>query len=212
MRSFTWLVISTIVSLLMILISYAGITRYVMIHLSNMDKYTKDYNKLPDSSDSDHVKVVTRIPDDEKKIDTTVKSLLDQTVKVDEISAIPAKGKKDIPNSLKSAVKQLRAGKEYVGCQDLALAIRCTRYDDTWIVWVKPGYVYGRDVISTVMEKAKEDPSKPVISKCGRVVVSRPSHYGSLDTCTESSIEDLIYNNCPTPVIVEISETYPALA
>lgn len=213
MDTSTWFIISAIVSLISILITYFDITRYITLHFSSLRKHIESYQQLPDASSNDRVVVVTSGHD---KLETTVKSLLDQTVKVDEMSATPKLGEYNLPESLKDVLKPLKAGKGYVGCQTLMLAVLCTKLDKTMILWAKPGYVYGKTSIATMVEKASEHPSKPIVSSCGRMAIVRPSHF-TADTNSEScSIEDvteLIRNNCGDgdPVIVHLAETYPAM-
>jgi hypothetical protein len=213
MHTSTWLILSTVLSLLTILVAYFGITRYLTLHFSSMDKLAESYKSLPEASKDDWVTVVTCVPKGEKKMKTTVKSLLDQTVKVNDISAVPEPGKEGISDSLKSVLKPLRAGKEYEGCQALVLAILCTKSDKTTLIWVKPGHVYGKDAIASMLQKAKEDPSRPVVSSCGRMAVVRPSHFdpSALDKCQATDAMDLIRDKCPEPVTMSLSETYPAM-
>ena len=85
--------------------------RYTGIYLFPVENYTKNYKNLDKISDNRTIISLISTPDQMKNLTPTIKSLLDQTVKVDLISIIVPYGNKyKLPNKLKNAMSVFRCG------------------------------------------------------------------------------------------------------
>ena len=80
--------ISAIFSLIYILLNYFGVIRYFGLYFSPVEKYIKKYKNLDKIGEHKIIISLTETPEQIKKITPTIKSLLDQTVKVDLISIV----------------------------------------------------------------------------------------------------------------------------
>ena len=103
-----FLVLTTLLLLIIILLSYFGIFRYFTLHFQSSEKYINEYSNLPKADDGRVVISFTTTPDKINNILPMLNSILDQTVKVDQISLnIPYKceGKEyNIPDQYKDIV------------------------------------------------------------------------------------------------------------
>ena len=96
------LFLSTIISIILIFVAYYGIDRYIVMHLNSIDKYVDNYHKL--SSIPDKVVLSFSTTQDKfNKIKPMIKSLLDQTIKINkiDINLPPKKTDYKIPKEYK---------------------------------------------------------------------------------------------------------------
>lgn len=171
------LIVTTIVSLLLIYMSYYGITRYIYMHMHtnisyienispvSYKKYVNEYKNLPKKCDT---KVIISISSSNKSIyniKPCLKSLLDQTVKVDSIilNLPPSNVEYDIPKEYKDVCKIYKSGINYgkfMNC--IPTLLRELEYD-TIIILLKDNVVYGKEYIETILEKSINYPDKHII-------------------------------------------------
>jgi hypothetical protein len=143
--------ISIVISVLMIFVSYFDLYRYFIIHYKQPDTYLKNYNGL-ESADSDCKVVIFINRKDDKPLNrATINSLIDQTVKVDEMC---------ITVSLES---DKTAYPKYVNVYSSDNEFKCTmkreRNDNTKIIVVENGIVYKPDFIEEMVEYSKKNPN-----------------------------------------------------
>ena len=109
-----WTLVGTFLSLAIILLSYFGIIRYFTLHMSSTDGFTEGYSKLPKASDTRVVVSFAAKADDIDMLKPMLNSLLDQTVKVDQIGMVlPLHNEIDLPDYLKKVVNVFPAGRDY---------------------------------------------------------------------------------------------------
>ena len=109
-----WTLVGTLLSLAMILLSYFGIVRYFTLHVSGMDKLVENYSKLPKGTDDRVVVSVAADPKNFHKLKPVLNSILDQTVKVNQIGVVvPLKHENDVPAYIKKIANIFPAGKNY---------------------------------------------------------------------------------------------------
>ena len=109
-----WTLVGTLLSLAMILLSYFGIVRYFTLHVSGMDKLVENYSKLPKGTDDRVVVSVAADPKNFHKLKPVLNSILDQTVKVNQIGVVvPLKYENDVPAYIKKIANIFPAGKNY---------------------------------------------------------------------------------------------------
>ena len=154
--------VSAVISLLVMLFSYYGITRYISMHTGKVEKYSKNYTKLDKASDENRVVVSFSTPPEKvEKLRPFVNSLLDQTVKVDEIAFnLPEGVDYNIPDNLKNVMIVHKAGKDYgEGNSSVPTLIR-ENDANTQIVVVEANRVYGKDFIEDILDQLKKHPGK----------------------------------------------------
>ena len=80
-------ILSTILSLVLAILSYMGLSRLIYINSNSIEHMSKVYRKIPKASDKQKV-VVSFEVSDEKQAIRHAKSILDQTRSVDSIVAV----------------------------------------------------------------------------------------------------------------------------
>src|SRR3989344_4209045 len=93
-------VVSTILSLVYIFLVYFGIIRYFSIQIYPLESYSKNYKNLDKASKDEKNRVIVSLstsPNKIKKLKPVINSILDQTVRVDEIAiSIPYDKQHDV--------------------------------------------------------------------------------------------------------------------
>lgn len=155
--------ISIIFSIAYILLNYYGYIRYASLYVYPVESYSKNYKNL-DQVNKQNKTVISLITDN--KLDSlkhTVKSLLDQTVKVDLISIIlPDNSNYQLPADLVNVVALYKCGEEKAVSGNLnCLTSTISREGDasTKVVTLGLGVVYGKDFIETLVEESEKNPN-----------------------------------------------------
>jgi hypothetical protein len=152
--------ISATLSLIYILLQYYGFTRYAGLHIFNTEKYVKHYTKLDKIGKHRTIISMTATPEQMKKLTPTVKSLLDQTVRVDLISVtIPYGNNYKLPSELKNAVSIFRWTNDCVLPTILPTIIR-EKDSTTHIITLGVDKIYGKDFIEELLEESEKNPDK----------------------------------------------------
>lgn len=154
--------VSAVISLAYMLLNYFGIIRYTGMYLFSTENYTKNYSKL-DQVDKDKRVVVSLTATDKelKNIAPVIKSLLDQTVKVNLISVVVPYGKKyKLPSNLKNVVSVYRTGINYGDLNAVIPTVIREGEASTQIIALGADKIYGKDFIEELLESAKKNPEQ----------------------------------------------------
>jgi hypothetical protein len=149
--------VSAIFSLIYILLNYFGYIRYLTLYMSSTEGYIKNYKNL-DKINEDRRVVITikTTPKQLQKISPVIRSLLDQTVKVDLISiVIPHSKKYVVPEDIKDAVSIFRHSGKYGGLISLIPTLRREGESTTQIITLNDSTIYGKDFIQELLENAQ---------------------------------------------------------
>jgi cellulose synthase/poly-beta-1,6-N-acetylglucosamine synthase-like glycosyltransferase len=170
-------VVTTILSIIWILLSYFGIIRYISIHIKNTESYVKKYNNLS-KADTNNKVVINITPDNNnsKNLITTIKSLLDQTVKVDEIGITLSDDKYIIPPELKDIVTIYTVSKKYGKSETIIPCIIREGNKDTRIIILNDNTIYGIDFIEDIIIDSEKNPDKGIIYN-NKVIMFKPDFY-----------------------------------
>lgn len=157
-------IITSLISLLYLCLSYKGIIRYSELYVKSPKKYENDYKKL-EYFDKNKRVVVSLAPSlkDLKNIESVIKSLLNQTVKVNLISiTLPYGDKYKIPVSIKDSVAVYRTNTDYGDLN--AIIPTAIREGDanTQLIVLGSDKIYGENFIEEILEKSKENPDNIV--------------------------------------------------
>lgn len=211
--------LSAVLSLIYVLLSYFGVTRYFALHMFSTESYAKNYTKLDKASDK--VKVVislTTTPERINKLKPVINSLLDQTVRVDEIAISVPYGKNyNIPKEIQNVAQVYRYSLDYGDSGKLIPVILREGEKDTKIIIVDDNMVYGKDFVEEILgvsEKYKDQAIcvKKLSSKHGILVTpefftGEVCNYDGKSTCDE-----WLKKNLKAPYkVIEYSETYKCI-
>ena len=157
--------VSAILSLIYILLSHSGYFRYGLLYMSSTDGYIPKYKQLDQVNKDKRVVIsITTSPKQIQKISPIIRSLLDQTVKVDLISIVvpynkPSK-KYNIPNDIKNSLSVFRHEGKHGKLIVLIPTIRREGEGNTQIITLGDKTIYGKDFIQDLLETADKNPGK----------------------------------------------------
>lgn len=156
----------SILGLLYLILAYYGIIRYIKLHITPSDAYIQNYTKLPKAS-KDRVTVCFTANEKElKNLKPFINSILDQTVRVDDIAlTIPYKDINKIPENLKKVISSYGYSKDYDNAGNLICSVLREPEAETKIIIVEPNMVYGQDFIETMIEETENNPNKIIYGK-----------------------------------------------
>jgi hypothetical protein len=182
------------------------------------ESYAKNYIKLDKASDKKVVISLTTTPEGTKKLKPVINSLLDQTVRVDEIAISVPYGKDyDIPKDIQNVVQVYRYSLDYGNSGKLIPVILREGEKDTKIIIVDDDMIYGKDFVETMVASSEENKNKAICvnelgSKHGVLVVpefftDEICNYDGKSTCDE-----WLKKNLKAPYkVIKYSETYKAI-
>lgn len=145
-----WIMFSigmSFLSLIFSILTYFGIIRYINMYLFSTSSYANSYKNL-ERAKNDKVVINIRISPDKDNISPAViNSLLDQTVRVDEINIFSDKPF-TLPDT-KGIVKKHKTYKNY--CSDIPCIMKETN-KNTIIIFLNDKTIYGKDFIQDITE------------------------------------------------------------
>ena len=161
----------TILSLIITVLYYFGIIRYVLLYFKNTNSYLEKYKNL-DQADKEK-KVIISIsvaPDKILKIKPMINSILDQTVKVNQIVLnLPNNIEYDIPKEYETIFTVFRCGKDYGECNKFIPTILREENNNVIIFLLDENYIFAKDYIENMIEEYKKN-NCSVISKGGILI------------------------------------------
>jgi hypothetical protein len=169
-------IFSIIVSIVMICFSYFGIPRYLQLHRGDLDSMNLDnYSKL-EKAFPDRRMVISFGPKESRilKLDPVIKSVVDQTVKVDAI-AINTLYSDKYPKKFEKVANIFNSGKNYgKGVNIIPTLLRETD-KNTMILILEDNVVYGKDFIENIAAEALNNPGKVIIVENQAVLLQSPN-------------------------------------
>lgn len=164
MKKKTMLVISlvlSILSLLYFIAEYYGGTRYIKLHRNETDSYLDNYKNISKASKHRVVLCFSSSLQGLTRIDPFLNSILDQTVRVDEIMLVISYSEiNHIPEKYKKIVSIHGFKKDYDTNASLICSILTEPDADTKIILVDPDIVYPSDFIETMVAESDKHPDK----------------------------------------------------
>ena len=149
----------------MIFITYFSLDRYTGLHFANMKKYVDNYAKLEKTNGRTVISFYTT-PAKMKKSKPMVKSILDQTVKVDQIALNlpPSKEPYEIPYEYKDIINVYNVGKDYGPGTKIIPTLLREKDKGTKIIYLDDDKVYGKDFIEKMIEEGEKYPECAIIN------------------------------------------------
>lgn len=194
----------SILSIIISILSYYGIIRYIKLYFSKtVDKYSENYSSLPLASKDKRVIVVLSVQnqDELKNIYPTINSLLDQTVRINQIFLVlPCKSNCNVPENLTKVVSVVQPGKTYDETyQDIISILQREKEKDTIIIKVSNGVIYGNEFIEHIIEISESATDFVIKDKANLFLLVKPSLI-ILDTeqkfisFLNNNVKDIEYN------------------
>lgn len=157
---------SALLSLIYVLFGYFGINRYLSLHMFSTESYRKNYSKLDQASEKERVVIVmTTTPDRHNKIKPTINSLLDQTVRVNEIAMNIPYGENKTLEQYKNVILTYNHSLPYGEVAKLISTLFREGEETTKIILVNDDMVYGKDFIEEMIEESNKHPDKVITAK-----------------------------------------------
>lgn len=209
-------IIATILSLLFIALSYFGIYRYISLHFSSCDGYIEKYKNLPKASDNRVVLTFTTTPEKIDKLKPMINSILDQTVRVNQIiMVIPEyiRNKYKIPDYLKDIVTIIPSGKNYGEGTKLIPTLLREKESDTIIIAINDNIVYGKDFLQEMIEKSNKNPNTIILENNNNSILVKPICF-NIDVINRGKEEfdnDWFVSKAKNNKILHYSENYKCL-
>jgi hypothetical protein len=156
-------IISCILSIIVVVLAYYGIFRYMNLRNKECEHYASSYLSLPRVTSNGKVVVSMYAKKENLSKNITLKSILDQTVHPDQIIIITPNDNLVIPEFLKKdsiIAKQLAGDMKSEAAFVVPLS---TQKDaDTKIIIVTDGIVYGPDFIESIVAESEKFPENVI--------------------------------------------------
>lgn len=172
--------ISTILSLAFILLSYFGITRYLSLHFKSPEIFIKSYNQLPQANKKRVIICFACSKQNLYKLKPLINSILDQTVKVDQIGiVIPDNiNTVKIPKYITDVANVFPVGKNYGKCNNLIPVLLREKESDTIIIAIDTDKIYGKDFVESIIDLSEKDPDTTLVDKKDSFILTKPQNHG----------------------------------
>jgi len=186
-----WIMFSigmSFLSLIFSILTYFGLIRYINMYIFSTSSYANSYKNL-ERAKNDKVVININIKHDKQHISSAViNSLLDQTVRVDEINIFS-----DNPITLpdtKGIVKRHKTYKNY--CSAVPCIMKETN-KNTIIIFLNDNKIYGKDFIQDLIESSEKDSATSCGSQNDKTILTQ-SGFFDIDT-TMNKYKDQNTNN-----------------
>ena len=170
------IIVLSIMSIIFSILVYFGITRYIKLYMTkSIDKYAEGYSSLSFARENRTVIVFT--VENQSDIDNlipTLNSLLDQTVRVNQIFVVLSG--LDMPDHLTKVLSVIEPGKIYDDqYHDIISLLHREKEKDILIIKVLTGVIYSYDFIQNVVEESEANPDSVIRDNSGLFITVKPS-------------------------------------
>ncbi len=163
-----------IIPLLLIFLWWLGVFRCCELKKKPIGQYIEKYKKMKKVDGAGKVIIsLTTTPSrvKDKSMEIMLKSILDQTVRVNKIYLhIPENKEYEIPDEYNKIVKIMKCGRDYGVCSKFVPMMLKEDNADTIVIILKDNLIYGRDYIERLIKSFMKKPSDAIVSKSGTVI------------------------------------------
>jgi hypothetical protein len=142
--------------------TYFGLIRYLLLHNYKCQSYIENFKKLDKQNEPIIVTLYTNNPN---KITPTINSILDQTIRVDQIKVLHPTNITDISLDIKNVVWIQPVKKNYGELNTIIPTLLAIEEKDTSAIIIKDNIVYGKDFIEDMVKKHSENKNCIIYSK-----------------------------------------------
>ena len=153
--------ISVIFTMVYILTSYFGIIRYLLLHKYKCADYTENFKKLKKQPRRINIFLYTSNTD---KITPTINSLLDQTIKINQITVIVPYDT-NIQQDIKDTTWIQQIKKNWGELNTIVPALLKTEENDDVIIIIKDNMIYGKDFVEDMIDAHTKNPLSIIYAK-----------------------------------------------
>lgn len=137
--------------------------RYNKLKKSSLENYIKNYKDVKKCTKDKVVVSLTSTPKRIKHITPMLNSLLDQTVRVDQIVLnIPENDKYQVPEEYKNVCNIFTTGKDYGSGTKFIPTLLREGECGVKIILLDDDYIYGKDLIETLVKESDKHPGKSI--------------------------------------------------
>jgi len=191
-----WIMFSigmSFLSLIFSILTYFGLIRYFNMYLFSSKSYANSYKTL-ERANNDKVVINININPNKNYISSAViNSLLDQTVRVDEINIFT-----DKPITLPETNGIVKRHKTYKNYFSVMPCIMKETNKNTIIIFLNDNKIYGKDFIQDLIDSTDKDSSKKCAISCGlskdKTIVTRSGIF-DIDTTNMNIPKDYNTND-----------------
>jgi hypothetical protein len=169
----TKLILVIIISIISIIVSvciYFGIVRYFQLKYSNINNYIDIYNKL-ENADKSRVVISFTTSYSLNSIKPMLISILDQTVRVDQIAlTIPKNKMININETYSKFLNVFDTNTDYNQFESIIPTLLREGDTETKIICLYDNYIYGIDFIENIVNTSNNNPNSIIICKEGILI------------------------------------------
>jgi len=211
--SFLLIFILLIIFLLFAL--YFGLARYICLRFKKTsEKYIQNYRNIVNHNYDG--KVIISLKGDTESINKlrpTINSLLDQTIKVNQIFLILEGTDElgyDIPDYLRDVVNIIPGGKDYGEGNKIVPILLKEKECDTVIIALDNNVIYGKDFIQIMLNEMYKNPKTVLIDSNNTCLLLKPSYFGCeiLDRNKDNYDIDWFRENSKNFMVINYTENY----
>lgn len=176
-------ILFSVIYIIYLVLSYNGVFRKNILSMVSINSLIHNYSKLPVYSDTQRIVLCfSTTPDRISDIQPMIKSILDQTVKVNMIAlVIPYKYQNkeyNIPPYLSNIVNVIRAGKDYGQGTKLIPMLLREKDCNTIIIALNDNVIYGKEFVETMLEECDKNPDTVLTDNSRSSILLKPGYFG----------------------------------
>ena len=201
--------------IIMIAMIHYKLYRYALLHLDLSDDYCiSNYMSLK-RVNFDHKVIVslTTTPNRIQKIKPMIKSILNQTVRIDQIVLnIPHGQNFKVPKELENMINVYNCGRDYGSGTKCIPTILRENDSDTLIIMLDDKFIYGENFIKNVIEEFKRNSDSCLYCK-GTIVAKSGFFKEDIVDITRQEVSDKVlmrYITVPKKKISTMTYIYPS--
>lgn len=200
---------------IMIVMIHYKLHRYALLHLDLSDDYCiKNYMSL-NRVNYDHKVIVslTTTPNRIHKIKPMIKSILNQTVRIDQIVLNIPHGKNfKVPKELENMINVYTCGRDYGSGTKCIPTILRENDSDTLIIMLEDKFIYGENFIENLIEEFKQNSQYCLYCK-GTIVAKSGFFKEDIVDITRKDVNDKLlmrYITVPKKKMKNVTYIYPS--
>lgn len=175
-------IISSVISLFYTFAVYFGLIRFLgILMLTSSDKLIENYSNLEYHKPKKKVIVsLSAKKDDIDRFRPVINSILDQTIKVDQIALIMGNNEVELPEYLTNIVNVFPSGRDYGKCKGNCIVplLLKEKERDTIIIGLDNDVVYGKDFLEILLDEINQNEDSIIMDDNKYAILLKPEHYG----------------------------------
>ena len=152
------LIYSIVFSIIIIILLYFGLIRYVTLKYRNCNYYINRYKDIKQYNNV--IISIPCIPNNIEKTIPTLKSILDQTTRVNMIYINIPSIDKEVPEDIKKVANVNITGKDYNSLQNILPTLLKEGNEDSVIICLNNNTIYSVDTIEEFISTSEKNPDK----------------------------------------------------